>query len=190
MKINKRNHAGTFHLYDHKDRQKQVQGLKQHGGVRHYTLHLPINVLGYEMKQVACSHEDRNTRIADDELRENLRMKISEDPHQHIPPDLYRISPKKDPAQTYQMKRQNHTEHSTKQRHLFSHRLEAAEMPHHKHMHSQRNTMQGTPQNKTHRSAVPQTAQQHRHNQMDIGAKLSLTVSAHRDIQVIFQPAR
>ena len=57
-------------------------------------------------------------------------------------------------------------------------------------MHGQRRAVPCAPQYETDRRAVPQPADQHRQEQVQVGAGFSLAVAAQRNVKVIFQPAR
>ena len=86
------------------------------------------------------------------------------------------------------MKRNQYAQNPAPRLHFRPQLLETAEPAHYKLMNRQRHSMNGSPNDKTHRSAMPETTQQHCNQQVYIRTDFPFPVPTQRNIQIIFQP--
>ena len=97
---------------------------------------------------------------------------------QHIPGGLQVAGAEHDPAEADDVERHDDADDPPPARHVGTLRLEARHMGHEPFVHRERGAVPAAPQHEAPCRAVPQAAQQHRDDQVQVGPQVSFAVAA------------
>ena len=187
MKIDERLYLRTLHLNDEVNDQYHQHGFSQQGEADNRRCAGTLPTIGDKVQKITQRHQGKDLPITRYQLRKELRAERGE----YLPQHIYRCGEldiaEENPAQADEVERDKYAEESTDTVTSLSFRVSDERHP--SFMERQRNTMHHTPKHKVPRRAMPQSAQKHGDNEIDILPNLPFTVAAQRDIKIVPQPA-
>ena len=142
------------------------------------------------MEQVAYGDEQHRGGIALHELRQEREVESRENLVQHQLDRLHRVGTENQPSEGDQVKGENDAQEAYHGVHILAQHLCPGDKRKPHLVQGQCHTVQRTPQYKADGGTVPQTTQQHRDEQVKVGAQLAFAVASQRDVEVVSQPRR
>ena len=143
-----------------------------------------------QVQDVTRGDQREDGGVARHDLRDHRGVEVFENLVQHQRDGLHRLGAEHQPPQADDVERQEHARRAAPPVHLRPGGLGARNEGHPELVQRQGRAVQSAPEDETHRRAVPQSAQQHRQEQVAVGPDAALAVAAQRNVEVVAQPRR
>ena len=188
LEIDEGLNGGALHLNNHVDGCNEQQRIDHHIAAAQLRNDAFLPGVGQEMGEIAKGHEGQHILIARTHLLPQLGMEVEEDLPQHGPAGSEGLLPKENPREANEMEGEHD---GNPLAHAMG--LKAAPMMQHllteEFMCGECDAMCPAPCHKVETCAMPQTAQEHRDDKIDILSQLAFAVAAQRDINVVANPS-
>ena len=190
LEIDKRLYVAGFDLHDAPDHRRGHQDLQNQRRMDHDPLRDGVDGRRQQVQDVTRGDQREDSGVARHDLRDHRGVEVFENLVQHQRDGLHRLGAEHQPPQADDVERQEHARRAAPPVHLRSGGLGARNEGHPELVQRQSRAVQSAPKDETHRRAVPQSAQQHRQEQVAVGPDAALAVAAQRDVEVVAQPRR
>lgn len=175
-------------LHDAPDGEGHKRHLPPERGVDDAVADVDIDLLGQEVHGVAQHYECEDGLVSLDHLRDDCRVEVVEYLVEHDVYGLHVLGAEEQPSEAYQIEREDDTHHAQHDVHILAVDLGPR---HHGHPHlvqGEGHAVQRAPEDEAHGGTVPQAAEKHRQQQVDVCAHAALAVAAERYVEVVAQP--
>ena len=187
LEIDKGLNSGTLNLNDYINSGGDHHGAECHPTPSQHLDECLLPSIGQEVRKVAKGYQCKHVAVTADHLREQFGMEIGEYLCEHGLRRLEIVVAKEYPAESHKMECKDHGGYALPTfalmvtfvvKHIGTQPL----------VYGQCCAMHATPSHEIQAGSVPETTQQHGHNQVDIGAYAASAVATQRDIDVVAYP--
>jgi len=188
LKVDERLYVARLDLHHAPDHRRRHDDLQDQRRVRHQPLREAVRASGHQVEQEACGDQGEGARIAGDDLRDHRGVEVVENLVKHQLDGLHRLGAEHQPPQTDEVEREEDAGRAAPPVHPVARGLGARHDRHPELVQRQRRAVQRAPEDEADGGAVPQSAQQHRDEQVAVGAQFAFAVAAQRNVEVVAQP--
>ena len=180
LKVYERLHIAALHLDNQIYQHQKNTSLSRQRQAYHTPATSVLPAVGTPMKHVPDAHQCENFPVTLNQLPEKFRMEGREDLANHRRGSFKSRISEENPTEANEVKGQENSPKLPQPHAMILFRMiqKAPEIL----MNRQGNSVQTSPDNKIPRGSMPESAQKHCHNQIDIHTKFPFSVSAKRDI--------
>jgi len=147
-----------------------------------------VAAVGKHVQQVADADEQEDAGITFEHLGDDRRIEVRENLVEHQLHGFHRFGTEHQPSEADQIEGEENARNTPEPPHFGSCGFGAGNDAQPELVQGQRYAVQRSPKDEAHGRPVPQTAEQHGDEQVEIGADTPLAVAAQRDIEIIAQP--